>query len=520
MLNMDQANFIRRLAIQGESISSIASRTKHDRKTVRRYANGECSEREPFKRTRACRLDPYRSHIEALLASQGSIMSEKHKLTAKRIHTLLAEGSLCEELPAVKVSVRTTERLVAEIRTGLKLKRNRAYLRLEHQPGEAQFDFGEVGVFLNGKPTKLVIAVLTLPYSNYRLVQALPAQNFECFAFGFSAMLEHLGRAPLTVRFDNMSIAVSRIVRREDLGKTPDVYDVIDHPRLLTENFKRLTFHFGFTAEFCNGASGYEKGSVENAVGWARRNFFAPIMSFDGDYRTLNQRLLQRCDKAAGEPHYRRKEHTISELKAEDLAAMHELPNKPFNATTWAEAKVNGNCRVSVDSNEYQINAFPGQKIIIRKSWNKLEFYDERRTLLAECPRHYDQHKDFIDWSVEMRFLTERPSALKNSSFSKVLDEKAKTYLLGLPAPKRAVLLRAFAQKLSEGEPLETLVKKLEQAVQNYARLDADAVASAFRGVGDTPADHVAPMNLPVSLGDQTLEKTGVWEYMRVLCHA
>ena len=490
MLNMDQANRIRQLAVQGKSISSIAADTRHDRKTVRKYARGLCREKEPFKHARACKLDSYRPHIEALLAAQGSIRSEKHKLTARRIHTMLADGTLCDELPAIEVSIRTTERLVAEIRSALKLKRNRSYLRLEHN------------------------------YSNYRMVQALPAQNFECLALGLSAMLEHLGRTPTTVRFDNMSTAVSRIIRRGDAGKVPEVYDAIDHPRLLTENFKRLMFHFGFRAEFCNGASGYEKGSVENAVGWARRNFFVPLMHFDGDYGALNQLLLRLCDKAAEEPHYRRKEHTISELRAEDLAQMYELPDKPFEAMSWTEAKVNGNCRVSVDSNEYQLDALPGQRVVIRKSWNKLEFYDEHRNLLGESLRSYDQHKDFVDWPVEMKFLAERPSALKNSSFSKVLDGQTLAYLLRLPASGRAVLLRAFAQKLSECRLFEDLVRELENAVQSYSHLDVAAVASAFRGSDDTPADCVAPMKLPVRLGDQTLEQTGILEYSKVLGHA
>ena len=322
------------------------------------------------------------------------------------------------------------------------------------------------------------------------------------------------------MRFDNMSTAVSRIIRRGDAGKVPEVYDAIDHPRLLTENFKRLMFHFGFRAEFCNGASGYEKGSVENAVGWARRNFFVPLMHFDGDYGALNQLLLRLCDKAAEEPHYRRKEHTISELRAEDLAQMYELPDKPFEAMSWTEAKVNGNCRVSVDSNEYQLDALPGQRVVIRKSWNKLEFYDEHRNLLGESLRSYDQHKDFVDWPVEMKFLAERPSALKNSSFSKVLDGQTLAYLLRLPASGRAVLLRAFAQKLSECRLFEDLVRELENAVQSYSHLDVAAVASAFRGSDDTSADCVAPMKLPVRLGDQTLEQTGILEYSKVLGHA
>ena len=94
MLNMDQANRIRQLAVQGKSISSIAADTRHDRKTVRKYARGLCREKEPFKHARACKLDSYRPHIEALLAAQGSIRSEKHKLTPRHTHTILAHGTL------------------------------------------------------------------------------------------------------------------------------------------------------------------------------------------------------------------------------------------------------------------------------------------------------------------------------------------------------------------------------------------------------------------------------------------
>jgi transposase len=42
--------------------------------------------------------------------------------------------------------------------------------------------------------------------------------------------------------------------------------------------------HYRFRAEFCNPASGNEKGNVENKVGYSRRNAFVPvptITSFD-----------------------------------------------------------------------------------------------------------------------------------------------------------------------------------------------------------------------------------------------
>jgi hypothetical protein len=39
------------------------------------------------------------------------------------------------------------------------------FVPLAHRPGEAQVDFGEAEVVLNGEPTKLALFVMTLPYS-------------------------------------------------------------------------------------------------------------------------------------------------------------------------------------------------------------------------------------------------------------------------------------------------------------------------------------------------------------------
>jgi hypothetical protein len=52
--------------------------------------------------------------------------------------------------------------------------------------------------------------------------------------------------------------------------------------------------HWGFCSEYCNPARGNEKGGVENALGWYRRNFLVPIPEA-GDLGRLNLLLLERC---------------------------------------------------------------------------------------------------------------------------------------------------------------------------------------------------------------------------------
>ena len=53
--------------------------------------------------------------------------------------------------------------------------------------------------------------------------------------------------------------------------------------------------HYRFQADFCNPASGNEKGNVENKVGYSRRNAFVPvpvnIVIFSGESYRLTQSL-------------------------------------------------------------------------------------------------------------------------------------------------------------------------------------------------------------------------------------
>ena len=75
---------------------------------------------------------------------------------------------------------------------------------------------------------------------NFRLAHALPAQNFECLAHGLTEMFRRIGRVPVRIRCDNMSTAVAKIIRRDELGKGLCNHDETDHPRRLTDNFYGL----------------------------------------------------------------------------------------------------------------------------------------------------------------------------------------------------------------------------------------------------------------------------------------
>lgn len=138
--------------------------------------------------------------------------------------------SLIKPLPALAVSIRTVERVVKEIRGRIKRTAQNRFLKLHHQPGEAQLDFGEVEMFHDGYEERHFILVMSFPFSNFRLAQVLPAQNFECLAFGLQQIFAIIGHIPNTIRCDNMSTghpsrrSCSGRVRHRSTGSSPQAH--------------------------------------------------------------------------------------------------------------------------------------------------------------------------------------------------------------------------------------------------------------------------------------------------------
>ena len=83
--------------------------------------------------------------------------------------------------------------------------------------------------------------------------------------------------------------------------------------------------------------SGNEKGSVENAVGFIRRNLLVPVPSV-GALEELNGMLEAGCARLNAASRCR-DGRPVADALAEDLAAMSALPPDPFDAVRWVRAR-------------------------------------------------------------------------------------------------------------------------------------------------------------------------------------
>src|SRR6202020_201659 len=147
------------------------------------------------------------SVLGALLPVVHQILKDDTKAPRKQRHTavriyrrLRDEHGYKGGLTAVKDAVRDWRRGHAEV-----------FVPLAHPPGEAQVDFGEAEVTLDGRPTKVALFVMTLPHSDAIFVCAFPRECTEAFLEGHARAFEFFGGVPRRISYDNLKIAVARI---------------------------------------------------------------------------------------------------------------------------------------------------------------------------------------------------------------------------------------------------------------------------------------------------------------------
>jgi transposase len=101
---------------------------------------------------------------------------------------------------------------------------------------------GEALAVLAGEECKIHFFAMDLPHSDACLVQAYPAESSEAFCEGHKVSFEFFGGVPRSILYDNLKLAVARI-----LG---------DGTRRRTRIFSELQSHYLFADRFGPPRSG------------------------------------------------------------------------------------------------------------------------------------------------------------------------------------------------------------------------------------------------------------------------
>ncbi len=188
------------------------------------------------------KIDPFLPIIHEMLESDKQA-PKKQRHTAQRIFDRLKEEH----------GFTGSYTIVKDVVRAWKATNKEVFLPLSHPPGEAQVDFGLAQVTIAGKTEKVAFFVMTLPYSDAIFCQVFPRECTEVFLEGHKRAFEYFGGVPRKIRYDNLKIAVSKILGSRE--------------RQLSSEFDRLRSHYLFQEEFCLVRRANEKGHVENLLG-------------------------------------------------------------------------------------------------------------------------------------------------------------------------------------------------------------------------------------------------------------
>ncbi len=460
MLRMAQIHYIKDLYENEEkSLREISRITGHSFGTVQKYAYQQNWSEDNLPDTEPMSypvLGAYIPLIDEWLKADRKI-PRKQRHTVWRIFCRLRdEEGFTGSYSSVKKYVRK-KKYVMKIQEG-------GYLPLEHIPGCGQVDFGEFIYYDSSKQEQKGYALtISFPRSNKGYTQAFPSQNQECLLEGMKRIFEYIGGVPPRLRFDNMSTAVAQVLNGSE--------------RTLTDGFSRFMLHYRFQAEFCNPASGNEKGNVENKVGYSRRNAFVPVPTITSFEEFNEQYLWNWCEKDAERNHYIHKV-PIQELWLEDEAALLQLPEYPFSIFRYTSLTVNKTGFVVIETNKYGLSpSLAGEVVQAKIYYDKIEFFHDHRAV-AVFKRSYKTNDEVYDWTQYVSTLCKKPRAMEHTRFFHQMPQQWQSYLVSTQGKERKGALQLLSEIVNDGNA-SLCNDALELAASN-GRTDTDSLRQCY----------------------------------------
>lgn len=433
---------IRRLDSQGVSGRDIARRLNVSRDSVAKYTSIEDFSPTPptMKRPGSKVLDGLEVIIDGWLEDDKK-RPRKQRHTSRRVFDrLVAEYDYTGSYSPVQRYIKAWRQAHRQPGDG--------YIELTWAPGTAQVDFGQAEAIIDGERTNLHILIVTFPYSNMRFIQAYRGETAECVCHGLRTIFEHIGGVPGQLIFDN----ATGVGRRTGAK-------VIE-----SKLFAAFKLHYRTTARYCNPYSGHEKGNVENAVGFLRRNLMVPepvATTLTG----LNANFLTRCQDLALTPHWR-KQQPIIELFAEDVAACLDLPGVGFDPVRYESRKADKTGTITVDDNFYLAGpSFGSRALTVAIRHDVIDILDETSRPVVTFPRSYDHQDQTIFTPISLLpALIAKPGAWTNSPVRPLMPDAVRDVLDAADATDRARMLAGINQA-STATSFTTAITACEQMI-------------------------------------------------------
>ena len=254
-------------------------------------------------------------------------------------------------------------------------------------------------------------------------------ERAECFCEGLVEIFELVGRVPRAVAPGDATEA-----GRMPFGKVTE-----SRPSPQTRARCRLG------PRFRDPHSGDEKGSVENAVGFLRRNLLVPVPSV-ASVAGPDARLRIGCERINSTSRNKFRESTTKAFPV-DFAATVSLPGVRFDSVRWQRARSDKRGYVRIDGNSYCAGpAWHDRGLVVGVRANSVSIFTDRNRRVATLPRCWGEGELIRNPLSLVPAIVARPRAFGESTIRRDMPDDLVAAIDRCDRPQVRRALRAIGR--------------------------------------------------------------------------
>jgi transposase len=385
VVNLKGWMMILELHQQGLTVSAIAERTGHDRKTVRKViGRGLVVPKYAARTPRPTLLGLYETYLRERVAAWP-------ELSGVRLLRELRERGYAGGVTQLNDFLR-------EVRPPAVVPFE---VRFETPAGrQAQVDFAHFLVEFTEQPGvqhRVWLFAIVLGHSRYLWGQYVLHQDLGTVLRCHMLAFEHFGGTPHEILYDRMKTAV--------LGEMADDTAIVYNTKLIG-----LGAHYGFTPRACKAYRAKTKGKIERPFRYVRANFFL-ARSF-ANLQDLNDQLRMWLDTVANARLHGSTGRVVAEHFAAERSSLKALPAGRFDTVLRTERRVSHEGMVSVGGNLYSVPDGTLKRVLeVETTADCVRIHDGHRLVAVHALLHGRGQRSVLPGHRQLRRSNAVPAA-------------------------------------------------------------------------------------------------------------